>query len=50
MGKYISGELHEKLTIQELKSVNFNDLKSNQLVEKALIDAYEILVMFYGEV
>lgn len=50
MGKYISGELHEKLTIQELKSVNFNDLKSNQLVEKSLIDAYEILVMFYGEV
>lgn len=50
MGKYISSELHEKLTIQELKSVNFNDLKSNQLVEKALIDAYEILVMFYGEV
>lgn len=49
MNKYISNELHEKLKIEDLNSVDFTNLKAEKLVENTLIDAYEVFELFYEE-
>ena len=49
MNKYISNELHEKLGIKDLKSVDFTKLETSKLVENALNDAYQVFELFYGE-
>lgn len=47
MNKYISNELHEKLKIEDLKSVDFTNLKASELVENSLTDAYQVFQLFY---
>lgn len=49
MNQYISNELHEKLDIRDLKSVDFARLETSKLVENALNDAYQVFELFYGE-
>lgn len=48
MNKYISTELHEKLGIKDLESVDFTKLGTSKLVENALNDAYKVFELFYG--
>ena len=49
MDKHISNELHNKLDLSELKTVDFNNLNTSDVVEKYLIEAYEVFEMFYEE-
>ena len=49
MNEYISDELHNKLSIDDLKNVDFNRMYSSNIVAKALEDAYQVFEMFYGE-
>lgn len=49
MDKHISNELHSKLNLSELKNVDFSNLNTSEVVEKCLIEAYEVFEMFYGE-
>lgn len=49
MNKHISNELHSKLDLSELKTVDFNSLNTSELVEGYLLEAYEVFEMFYGE-
>lgn len=49
MYKYISDELHNNLDLSELKTVDFKKLNTSEVVEKYLLEAYEVFEMFYGE-
>lgn len=49
MNKYISDELHNKLKLDDLKTVDYNRMNSSSIVEKALEDAYHVFEMFYEE-
>lgn len=49
MNKHISNELHNKLDLSQLKIVDFSNLNTSELVEKYLLEAYEVFEMFYGE-
>ena len=49
MNKYISDELHSKLSLEDLKNVDFNHMHSSNIVAKALEDAYQVFETFYGE-
>lgn len=49
MNEYISDELHNKLSLDELKNVDFSHMHSSNIVTKALEDAYQVFEMFYGE-
>ena len=49
MNKYISDELHNKLKMDDLKNVEFNQMQSSNVVENALKDAYRVFELFYGE-
>lgn len=49
MNKYISDELHSKLKLDDLKTVDYNRMHSSNIVKKALEDAYRVFEMFYGE-
>lgn len=48
MNKYISNELHSKLDLGRLSTVNFNKMNASVIVEKALEDAYHVFEIFYG--
>ena len=49
MNKYISNELHEKLSFDDLKVVDFSNLRATELVKDALKDAYQVFELFYEE-
>lgn len=49
MGKYISNTLHDKLILSDVKTVDFNKMQSSEVVTNALVDAYQVFEMFYGE-
>lgn len=49
MDKHISSEIHNKLDMSELKTVDFNHLNTSEVVEKYLLEAYEVFELFYGE-
>lgn len=49
MGKYISNTLHEKLDLSSLKNVDFNKMKSAEVVNQTLGKAYQVFEMFYEE-
>lgn len=49
MNKHISNELHSKLGVEDLKTIDFNRLQASEIVKKALEEAYEVFEMFYGE-
>jgi len=49
MGKYISNTLHDKLNLSDVKTVDFNKMQSSEVVTNALVDAYQVFEMFYGE-
>ena len=47
MYKYISNKLHEKLNVEDLQSIDFRNLKAEELVKNSLFDAYQVFEMFY---
>lgn len=49
MNKYISSELHDKLDLTELRTIDFSNLNASHVVEKYIQEAYEIFEIFYGE-
>ncbi len=49
MNNYISDELHNKLSLDDIKNIDFNHMHSSNIVAKALEDAYQVFEMFYGE-
>lgn len=49
MNQYISNKIHNKLDVKDLQSIDFTQLKTSEFVENALIDAYKVFELFYGE-
>ena len=49
MNQYISNKIHNKLDVKDLHSIDFTQLKTSEFVENALIDAYKVFELFYGE-
>lgn len=49
MNQYISNTIHNKLVVKDLQSIDFTQLKTSEFVENALIDAYQVFELFYGE-
>lgn len=50
MNQYISNKIHDKLDVKDLQSIDFTQLKTSEFVENALMDAYQVFELFYGEV
>lgn len=50
MNKYISNELHNKLDLKDIRTVDFSQMKASNIVEKSLEDAYHVFELFYEEV
>lgn len=49
MNKYISNELHNRLELKDIQSVDFSKIHNSGIVDQALKEAYQVFEMFYEE-
>lgn len=49
INEYISNELHTKLAIDDIMTVDFARMDSADIVKKSLENAYRVFMIFYGD-